>query len=118
MPKLSGDLFVASHKEFDNKHNVFTTTFGGPESFNKCKKMCVKLNKNGFNYLPYKFDQMAEKEITINITDKISPVINEMDKNNKKIIELLGRNAELTLELLNGAMNLLALERATVCGLV
>ena len=45
---------------------------------------------------------MAKKEITINITDKISPKINEMTENNKKIIKLLGRNAELTLELLNG----------------
>ena len=45
---------------------------------------------------------MAKNEITINITDKISPKINEMTENNKKIIELLGRNAELTLELLNG----------------
>ncbi len=49
---------------------------------------------------------MSKKEIIVNITDKISPVINEMDKNNKKIIELLGRNAELTLELLNGVHEL------------
>ena len=44
---------------------------------------------------------MAKKEIIVNITDKISPRINEMTENNKKIMELLGRNAKLTLELLN-----------------
>lgn len=42
------------------------------------------------------------KEQTVNITDKISPRIDEMTENNKKIIELLSRNAELTLELING----------------
>ena len=43
------------------------------------------------------------KEQTINITDKISPRIDEMTENNKKIVELLGRNAELTVELSNSA---------------
>ena len=45
---------------------------------------------------------MAKKEIVLNITDKISPKINEMDENINKITALLKRNAELTLELLNG----------------
>ena len=49
------DLFVALHKEFDNKHHIITTQFGEPESFDECKEVCAKLNKNGFNYLPYKF---------------------------------------------------------------
>lgn len=41
------------------------------------------------------------KEIIVNVTDKISPKIKEMTENNKKIIALLGRNAELTLKLMN-----------------
>ena len=45
---------------------------------------------------------MAKKEIVLNITDKISPKINEMDENINKITALLKRNAELTIELLNG----------------
>lgn len=49
---------------------------------------------------------MAKKETVINITDKVSPAIKEMDENNKKIIKLLGRNAKLTLELLNGVHEL------------